>query len=265
MTPGGVTLVRADPAVLQQWADFPVQRTPRPIVVLGDTRIRVKGFSTDNAKIALMQGKLALETALPEGPETVEAKLTDGTFTLPAISARQAYDVIVAAGDPGAAADVDPAPLRITKVAAGTAEFRTDRGELTLPAWLFTAVETTQPLAVPMLAESAFWRLDVPNYGGGGASIAADGVTLTVHMMKTPEPCPGMPTERFEAEVAESATAVTVGMRLVESSPAAAPGRRGECVDDLVHRTQPYTIRLAQPLGNRVLVGSDGAAVVKQG
>ncbi|MFD0598719.1 hypothetical protein ACFQZ4_45830 [Catellatospora coxensis] len=262
-----MTLVRADPAVLQQCADFPVERAPRPIVLMGDSRIRVQGFTTDNAKIALMQGKLALETTLPAGPSTVEVNLTDGTFTLPAISAEQAYDVIVAAGDPGAVSDVSPAPLRITKIALGTAEFRTDRGRLTLPAWLFTAAESTQPLAVPMLAEAAFWRPGEPNLGEpGAASIAADGMTLTVQLMKTPDPCPGMPTEQFEAEVAESTTAVAIGLRLVESSPAATPGRRqGGCLDDLVYRTQPYTVRLARPLGNRVLVGRDGASAVTKG
>ncbi|MEU8001530.1 hypothetical protein AB0B66_10255 [Catellatospora sp. NPDC049111] len=44
---------------------------------MGDSRIRVQGFTTDNAKIALMQGKLALETTLPAGPSTVEVNLTD--------------------------------------------------------------------------------------------------------------------------------------------------------------------------------------------
>ncbi|GHJ43536.1 hypothetical protein Cs7R123_08780 [Catellatospora sp. TT07R-123] len=255
-----------DPGLLAAWADFPVDRKPRPIVLIGEA-VKVDGFTTGDAKLAFLKGSLSLEAALPPGPATVRVRLHDGVFELPAIGARAAYDRIAAVGRPDSAPDASPAPMRITKVELGTAQFHTDRGPLTLPAWLFTGPEMMGPLAVPAPGPAAFWRPDEPGYSGiGNGSIAADGVTLTVQLPQPQAACPGQPVLRYQAEAVESGTAVTVGLRVVETLPPATPAAGGECGSDLVLRSAPYTVRLAGPLGARVLVlSSTGAAEVVRG
>lgn len=254
-------LTGADPALLERWADFPADRAPRPIVLLGQV-VQETGYHTGDAKLAVAMGRLALEAPLPAGPATVRVALPGGAVEVPAISAQRAYDILGRLGDPKNAPGADPQPLRITKVALGSAEFPTDRGRLRLPAWLFTAPDSMAPLAVPAPAEEAFWRPGENGYGGfGSVTVAADGVTLTVTLPQPGEPCPGEPARRWTAEAVESATAVTVGLRAdVVSAPAAAPSA-GDCVRDGMLRTAPYQVTLAKPLGGRVLVGSDGGAV----
>jgi hypothetical protein len=250
-----------DPTVLDQWAAFPVDRKPRPIVLLSDSPVRVTGFTTGDAKIAMGQGRFALQADLPAAPAKVRVTLGDGTVDLRTITAQQAYDILVAAGRPEFAADASPPPLPITNVALGSTEFTTDRGRRALPAWLFSSPDALAPLAVPALAPEAFWR-PAENFQGeiGAATVAADGVTLTVQLPAPGKPCPGEPVRVYTPEVAESATAVAVGLRVTESPGTGATGQ-GTCVHELILRTQPYTDALAQPLGARVLVGSTGAAM----
>lgn len=243
-------------ARLARFADFPVDRKPRPILLLGG-RVQEYGYTSGDAKIAMSQGKLKLQAELPDSPATVSAVLADGTFELPAITSRQAYDMLVAVGDPASAPDADPPPLVVTKVALGTAEFRTDRGPRLLPAWLFTAPESIQPLTVAALADTAFWPVESTDGVMGSAGLAADGLTLTVRLATPPPPCPGEPTHEYAAEAVETAKAAAVVLRIVATSPAATPGSGG-CVRDAMLRTAEYTVRLAQPLGNRVLLRASG-------
>ncbi|MEU8004849.1 hypothetical protein AB0B66_27125 [Catellatospora sp. NPDC049111] len=243
-------------AQLARFAGFPVDRRPRPILLLG-SRVREFGYTTGDAKIAMSQGRLKLQAQLPDGPATVGAVLSDGAFELPAISSRQAYELLAAVGDPKSAPDVSPPPLLITKVALGTAEFATDRGPRMLPAWLFTAPESIQPLAVAALADTAFWPVEHADGVLNPAGLAADGVTLTLRLPAPGPPCPGEPVREHTAEVVESAQAAVVRLRIAVVSPAATAGGEG-CVRDAMLRTALYTVRLAQPLGNRVLLGASG-------
>ncbi|GAB4051952.1 hypothetical protein [Catellatospora paridis] len=244
-------------AQLARFADFPVDRTPRPILLLSG-RVKEYGYTSGDAKIAMSQGRLTLQAALPDGPATVRATLSDGAFELPAIGARQAYDLLVAVGDPASAPDATPPPLLVTKVALGEAEFLTDRGPRMLPAWLFTAPESMRPLAVAAPADTAFWPVEHTDGVMGSAGLAADGVTLTVRLSTPPEPCAGQPVHEYAAEAVESATAVAVRLRIVASSPAASPGGSGDCIRDAMLRTAEYTVRLVRPLGNRVLLRASG-------
>ncbi|GAA1367691.1 hypothetical protein [Catellatospora chokoriensis] len=246
-------------ALLARFADFPVERTPRPIVLLSG-RVKEYGYTSDEAKIAMSQGRLTLRAALPDGPATVRATLADGAFDLPAISARQAYDLLVALGDPASVPTATPPPLLVTKVEFGEAEFVTDRGPRMLPAWLFTTPGSVQPLAVAAPDDTAFWPVDHADGVMSSAGLAADGVTLTVRLPTSPEPCAGQPVHEYAAEAVESAKAVAVRLRIVATSPAASPGGSGDCIQDAMLRTAEYTVRLARPLGNRVLLTAYGMA-----
>jgi hypothetical protein len=205
-------------------------------------------------------GRFELDAVLPTGPPAASnVRLPDGQFRLRVIPAAEAYQRVSGFGQPGNAPGADPTPLRITRVELGTAPYDTDRGRLDLPAWLFHAPDSFEPLAWPALRPDAFWRLGELNYPGLEASLAADGVTLTVTLAAPhPQACPGDPIYRHTPVVVEGRTAVAVGVRrevvAVESGP-----RRTDCGYDMMLRSQPYTIGLAAPLGNRVLVGSDGS------
>ncbi|MEU8079006.1 hypothetical protein AB0B31_26635 [Catellatospora citrea] len=243
--------------LLARFADFPVDRTPRPIVLFHGT-VKESGYTSDDAKIAMSQGRLELRTTLPGSPATVRVALPDGTVELPAISARQAYDRLVAVGDPAGAPGASPPPLQVTKVALGEAEFGTDRGPMTLPAWLFTAPESLQPLAVAALADDAFWPVEPTGELLTATGLAADGMTLTVRLPAPDVPCPGQPVTEYAAEAVESATAVAVRLRIVATSPAATPGGGVDCARDAMMRFAQYPVRLARPLGNRLLLSASG-------
>lgn len=251
-----------EPGVLLAWAEFPVDRKPRPIVLLGQPVLE-SGYHTDDGKIAVATGRLQLDAALPVGPAAITTTLPDGVYELPSVSAEQAYEQLRALGSPKNAPDASPAPLRITKVSLGTASFRTDRGALTLPAWLFEAPDSFEPLAVPALAASAFWtygEIGYPSFSGP-TTLSADGLTLTVQLPAPhPTACPGDPLLRYVAEVVESGSAVAVGVRseVISIQPGA---RRDDCGYDLMLRTAQYEVKLAAPLGNRVLLGPGGGPV----
>jgi hypothetical protein len=89
-------------AVLAGWAAFPVDISPRPIVVL-DSRVRIgaKGFVNEPAKEAFLAGAFDVDVALPAGVRELIAP------------------------EPGRTSH---APLRITAVKQVAASFRTDRG-----------------------------------------------------------------------------------------------------------------------------------------
>ena len=252
-----------DPAVFQKWRDFPVGRTPRPILLIG-APLRETGYHTGDAKLAVATGRYELAATLPPGqPASVPVTLPDGTFRLPVISAEQAYKGVRGSGSPGNAPGESPTPLRITRVELATAPFDTDRGGLDLPAWLFHAPDSFEPLAWPALRPEAFWRLgDLRSVGDTfDARLAADGVTLTVTMPAPyPDACPGDPVYRHAPVVLESATAVAVGIR--REVVTIAPGTRSDnCGYDAMLRTRKYTVKLAAPLGPRVLVGAEGGPV----
>jgi hypothetical protein len=249
-------------AVLERWADFPVGRRPRPIVLIGQL-VRESGYRTDDAKVAMATGRITLRARLPDGPATVPVSLPDGTYHLRAISATQAFTVVARLGDPKNAPGSSPAPLAITTVTLGSAIFPTDRGQRALPAWLFDGPDLLEPLAVPALDSSAFYRPgDVPYpTNAGEARLARDGASLTATLPAPPEgACPGDPYLRFVPEAVESTTAVAVGVRSEIVSVAPGPPR-DDCGYLAIARNAEYRLRLTAPLGDRLLVGSDGAVI----
>lgn len=255
-----------DPDVLAAWKTFPVTRQPRPIVLIGS--LPWVSFGTGYGKLATYSGNFALATTLPEPTtDTADVALPDGVTRLALTPARQAYDALIHHPDlrhpsAGTAAGT---PLMITRVALGEATFRTDRGDIELPAWRFSTADDSATMAWPALTPSAFWSPGAARQGVGAYpptfhTGSAHGRTVTVTFNLPADPCPGEPVYRYDPVAVESSTAVAVGLRAVQVS-AGTPGRFSGCVQDAMLRTTSRTLTLAQPLGDRVLVGDTGDPV----
>jgi hypothetical protein len=216
------------------------------------------GFTTDEAKLAAMAGMFELAAGPPEAPRTVTAQLPDGPAqftTLPLDSAIKGLRAIHAKGTIPDGVN----PLRITKIELGSAVFATDRGGISLPAWLFHPVDALGPIAWPALPTDAFWPHDPRPSASPPAKLAADG-TLTVSLPAAQQPCPGQPAFRTDVDVTESATSVVVRPRQVIVSTAPGPAQP-DCMHTLILRYEQHHVRLANPLGGRVLLDEQGAPV----
>jgi hypothetical protein len=242
-------------AAARAWAHFPADRTPRPVVFL-DSMVAGGGFADGDAKSAAMAGQYELAAPLPQGPAT--ASMPDGT-EVPIITAAAAFEALRAGQpqQPGSA-------LLLKKVDLGTARFHTDRGPLELPAWRFDGPRVLKPIAWPALAPELIWPRQ-PRPAGPApeelphsqATVSPDGLRLTVLLLRAYPPCAGAPTYRHEAVVTETPAAVVVGMRKVQVEPAGRPGE--PCPMDAGWSGQEHMVRLAAPLGGRVVVNPDGA------
>ncbi|MBB5955296.1 hypothetical protein FHS29_001877 [Saccharothrix tamanrassetensis] len=262
-TPGGQVRPAAPPP-----ADFPVAASPRPIVLVGPVLAVVDGFASGDEKLGSHSGAFEFAGPHPATPEPARVTLPDGPATLPFIPVADALGAMArqaevpAAGPPsatpptttpGAGTTTAPAPpVKLVAVEFGSAEFPTDRGRRALPAWRFTT-EAGSVVAWPALRPDAFWKPGEvrPAIVAGPAS--GTGADLTVPMASAPDPCPGDAPARNEPVVAETRTAVAVSLRTI--------GTVGDCPRTLVLKTQPYQVKLAEPLGNRLLVDGDGGVI----
>ncbi|CCH34570.1 hypothetical protein ABZ816_40950 [Actinosynnema sp. NPDC047251] len=223
--------------------DFPATTAPRPIVLIGDLLQVVDGLRGDDK----VDSGLNFTAQHPPTPQPAPVALPDGTRpTLPLIGSSDALNRM-----PRRTAPTTTSTL--VSVEFGTAEFPTDRGPWTLPAWRFTS-EAGSVLAWPALEPGAFWKP-----GEVRPAISTDQATatdreLTVSMPAAPAPCPGDAPARNEAVVQETAGTVTVGVRTI--------GEVGNCARTLAVTTQPYRVPLAAPLGNRLLVDEQGGVIV---
>ncbi|BCJ73420.1 hypothetical protein CS0771_29640 [Catellatospora sp. IY07-71] len=260
VTPGGAVPSPSGTAatLLDHWAGFPIAGPRRPLVLLGE-EVRADGYTGRG----VAPGVARVETKLPGGPQRLRVELPGGTAELPAIGAREALGALMHGGLPPADYLDEPvSPLRITGVALGTASFRSDRGELILPAWLFTSPQVRGPMPVPALAAEAFWRPGQHVLNGfGGAMLDPDGVTLQVRMRAKGPGCSGWPsTPPWTAEVAESSTAVVVSLRFPPQPTGLKP-----CAQPAIRHSAWYKVRLNAPLGDRVvLTAEDGVQAVRR-
>lgn len=231
---------------LGMWADFPVNASPRPLVLTGPEILDpVNGFTPDgDAKLAYIYGEFELKTTLPTGPSTANGQ--------PVITAAQALAVLRSQGD-----GKKPAakPVQITAVSLGTGSFSTDRGRRTLPAWTFRFAGVTNPAMVLAIPQTDRWPLaDMPKNDGGedGVSISRDGSQITLSFVGA-EAGTGPCQAEYTADVTESSTAVLI------STPRELPHHgsgQGSC--DGVGYTRQVTVTLHSPLGNRVVINSHG-------
>lgn len=208
--------------------------------------------------MAAMAGRYAMAAPLPADPAPfLPTVLPDGPYDLPTCTARQAFDLLIAVRAPGAGPE-----LAITAVELDTVTFASDRGPLPLPVWLFTAPGVQGHIAVPAIADPAFWsRGPHALVMAGDARLGADGRTLTVTMPLPDEALPGWPRFRCEPALLESASAVVIGLRGVPDGTE--PGVPGTPRRLSGGRVADLTVTLAAPLGGRVLVAPVAPAYVE--
>ena len=254
--PGQGTLPLQSPPTdaLAKWKDFPANGKPRPIIAFADTvdHIQDKGFPTNDLKLAWICSKfvfasgVALSSARPTSATAAGARY-------PAISSAQAYSELMSARSGGGNA-TDCArvqPFVIAAVRLGTAGFSTDRGTMTMSAWLFDVPEVNSYLGHSAVDTSAYWGGRVSTEGRG-AHVSADGLTLKVAVGNAePGPC-GFD---YTAAAAESDRAVAVAVKQI---PHASPGPGVAC--PAVLHVSYISVTLKAPLGERVLVDEQGNA-----
>jgi len=251
-TPGQATNARA---ALNLWRDFPVQANPRPIVPLGEGIVLDPsgGFPDAAGKLAYFEGRFALGAALPAGPGAA------GRYRV--IPAAAAYRALRATGR---AEHEKVAPLIVTAVRLGQARFATDRGPASLPAWQFYFRGMADPASVLALAPPALFmppalrRFAPPGPGNSVELSATASRSGTVLTLSFPGPLPGTGpcAASYRASVLGDRRAVAV--TIATTSPAVPSGVA--CPAIAVTRTA--VVRLARPLGSRVLVSAtDGGAI----
>jgi hypothetical protein len=226
------------------WATFPVNASPRPIVLTSDpVSAPDTGFATDDAKEAFASGAFVAPRAYPTGPTE-----SDG---LPVASAADAFTTMRNEGTPASGAPTPPTPLVVTNVRFGTASFGTDRGTRSLPAWMFSFAGVQDPAAVLAVAPSATFH-EPADTSTIGARLGTDGrhVIITFVGAKAGTgPC----TADYTVDQFASDTAVAVKVRETRDGG-------GACTD--IGYTRRVEIALDSPLGNRVLVDAKTKAAV---
>ena len=101
---------------LEQWAKFPVDAVPRPVILTSPSIRPEEGFATTQAKLGFLHGQIVAAAGVPELP--VQAMKARG---LPVPPNREV------------------SPLRVAGAVLSEAPFRTDRGIRVLPAWRMDA------------------------------------------------------------------------------------------------------------------------------
>jgi hypothetical protein len=231
--------LKAMRAALEAWSTFPVNATPRPLVLTTDpVSAPASGFRTTDAKEAFLSGAFVAPSALPAGPQHADG--------YPVVSAAQAFATMRAEGSPAVGAPRPPTPLVITDVRFGTSSFGTDRGTRLLPAWLFSFQDVTRPASV--LAVDSSSRFPAPSASLGMSSVGArldpDGRTATIRFVGA-APGRGPCTADYTVDQLPSNTAIAIRVRETRRE-------EGNCI--AVGYSRHANIVLASPLGNRVLV-----------
>lgn len=242
------------PTALAAWSRFPVHASPRPLILIDGDNVNgpALGFPSDDTKAAYDDGDITAPSSFPSGPRSAAG--------FPLVSSQSAFNTLK-----GAAISGPPATtaLVVTSVTLGTSVFQTDRGQRTLPAWLFAFQGIQYPAQVLAVASSRIFtprRVTLPDavpesaLPVGSATLASDHRTLTVEVAGAPEgtgPCDAI----YSLHTVASKKAVAVQ------------------VDEVVHYKSGVgcllqgafihlNTKLAKPLGNRVVVDAYSAAAV---
>jgi hypothetical protein len=237
-------------AALATWRSFPVETTPRPLVLTGGRILDPQtGFVTGEQKLAYIEGQFTLDTELPAAPSSF------GGY--PIVPAAAALDQLRHA--PGTNGSSTAQPLRIVGATLGKAMFGTDRGPLSLPAWRFSLEGVSGAAQVLAVPPEVFWPPKPQPLGSPEvATIAADGMSVTYSFygsQSTPGPCGA----DYVGKVAESPTAAVISVRDVRPKPAASNSTSLVCTTMAERRS--VTVRLAAPLGARVLLTAQGTPI----
>src|SRR6202011_2108074 len=175
-------------AFLGPWVTFPVQASPRPIVLIDGPVVMSAGFRFPDgpSKVAFQNGAVDPPAQLPTGPAASQS--------YPLITAASAVALLQSAST-GKAPTTAPSAggrLRIASARLGEATFLTDRGLKSLPAWVFSLAGIDGAFSVLAVAPSAQWAppgsapMSPPGRPDIGAIIAADHRTLTLRFTGSP-------------------------------------------------------------------------------
>jgi hypothetical protein len=141
-------------------------------------------------------------------------------------------------------------PFAIKAVRWATAGFPTDRGTMTMPAWVFDIAEIDAYLAYAALDPSSFFGGGVRMTSSSGVRVSADGLTLRIPVSNAG---PGKCDFSYTAATAESATAVSFAVRQYSH---ASPGEQVICALPL--SISYVDAPLSASLGGRVVVDAQG-------
>ena len=236
---------------------------PRPIVLVGpDVDGPARGFPDGPSKEAFVYGQVRATVPLPSAPSASMA----------------GYPIMTAAAAVARLTDTphDRTPTSELHVVAAqlvTHPFPTDRGQVPLPAWqlrLEGISDAVFVLAVPAAARFPAVLQDGPT-AGGYLLLGADGRSITVRFTArhvSTSPCDVGFTSTMT--VAEHQTAVTLAIRITNDPPA--PGAEAVSCPAIgiappvgppaAGAPDTRTITLSAPLGERVVVDSDGRPFV---
>lgn len=219
-----------------RWVAFPVEQTPRPLVMSGP-RLRVEGgFRTGQAKVAFNGGRVEWAVSVPE---SVREALTREA----ALSSLRG----------------DGQTLLVTAAERSEAEFKTDRGPRRLPAWRLEAEDCLGPIWI-LDPEVHDWRpsgdagglrpqLPSPHQDPGARiTVGSDGRTVSLRWLgAAPE------YERYpSAQAVESEHAVAFVARAQDTGWTGYRLAIGHWYD--------VPARLKEPLGSRVFTDLHGNA-----
>jgi hypothetical protein len=220
---------------IARWERFPLEKEPRPLVLVGPPAWPERGFRSGDAKIAFLHGLVAAGQPLPEG--------------LTRILGQQR----ISAGPPAAE------PLVIEGVDLAQAEFLTDRGRRSLSAYRLTGPDIDGALWVldPVLATQVW----APGAGepppGQGTPHRSQSCAVDASDRRLRATFVGGPPEwiRYDdAEVIASTKAVVVLPIATDIGP---PGAR-----TMAGFRREVEVELDEPLGGRVVVDLDATPVV---
>lgn len=239
---------------LQVWSAFPVGAVPRPVVLVAPPVLDPStGFPDGATKLSYLDGAFGFPASYPGGPARAAG--------VPVIDARQAAAVLRAENH--IRSEPPPGRLPVTGIRFGTAGFRTDRGNRSLPAWLFSLRGVRDPAAVLAVAPAARFTPRLPSGAMvdpslGNAALSADGRTVSVGFLGAAGDTPQC-AQKYVLRMVESAQAVALRIGLVpaDEDERGKGGPPGACEDATYHRSANVT--LAAPLGARVLISARDA------
>ncbi len=236
---------------LRAWARYPVAARRTPLLVYGDP--------ADEQDL----GRLAATVPIPSGPASASG--------YPLISARTAIALIT---EPGLR-------TRITRIWLGTRDYLTNQGEQPLPTWFFRVPTGPPSRVVSMLAVRRPYviyptRRNWPFWSSGYvvepnwdfvSTVSHDRRTVTISFEGSPASIPGSPTVcagHYHARAFESPTGV-VAVVTDGRGPAIGHTVTHTTLSDigcpLIGANRSVSLRLAHPLGRRVLLDITGAPI----
>jgi hypothetical protein len=249
---GSSPLLQPSPptAALAKWANFPAGARPRPIIIFNRTveQIGPAGFMSEpDRKRDWGCNKFAFAPGVAL-PSTAPDRATAQGAAYPSIGAERAYRELMAARAPDTATNPQCStsrPFAIKSVRWATAGFPTDRGTMTMSAWVFDVGELDAYLGYSAIDPSAFWGGQVNQRGGGSARVSPNGMTLKIPVSNAgTTPC----DSTYAASTAESSSAVAVALKQTPNASA------GNVVCPAILRISYISVNLKAPLGGRVVV-----------